>query len=104
MHWNFLTVSVANLVLALVMLAVFGAALLLLFPHRTRELGVSAVVRTVERWSVTPQGSRGTLAIAKSGIWPGPKRSQTQLRRLKVPWFLLSVLLTKSRRPSASTS
>jgi hypothetical protein len=33
-HWNIFTVSVANLVLILVMVVIFGAALLVPFPHR----------------------------------------------------------------------
>jgi hypothetical protein len=38
-HWNIFTVSVANLVLIAVMVVIFGAALLLPFPHRTHDLG-----------------------------------------------------------------
>jgi hypothetical protein len=34
LHWNVFTVSVANLVLIAVMVAIFGAALLLPFPGR----------------------------------------------------------------------
>jgi hypothetical protein len=38
-HWHFLQLSVANLVVILVMLAVFVAALLLPFPGRVRSGG-----------------------------------------------------------------
>lgn len=34
LHWSIFTVSVANLVLIAVMVGIFGAALLLPFPHR----------------------------------------------------------------------
>ena len=37
-HWNIFTISVANLVLIAVMVAIFGAALLLPFPGRARVL------------------------------------------------------------------
>ena len=36
-HWNIFTVSVANLVLILVMVVIFGAALLVPFPHRGKD-------------------------------------------------------------------
>jgi hypothetical protein len=36
-HWHFLQLSVANLIVILVMLAVFVAALLLPFPGRVRS-------------------------------------------------------------------
>jgi hypothetical protein len=38
-HWHFLQLSVANVVVILVMLAVFVAALLLPFPGRVRSAG-----------------------------------------------------------------
>ncbi|MGP0037298.1 MAG: hypothetical protein ACLP4R_22405 [Solirubrobacteraceae bacterium] len=38
-HWHFLQLSVANLVVILVMLAVFVAALLVPFPGRVRSGG-----------------------------------------------------------------
>src|SRR5579863_2883598 len=37
LHWSIFTVSVANLVLIAVMVVIFGAALLLPFPHEPRE-------------------------------------------------------------------
>ena len=37
LNWNIFTISVANLVLIAVMVAIFGAALLLPFPGRHRQ-------------------------------------------------------------------
>ena len=41
LNWNIFTISVANLVLIAVMVAIFGAALLLPFPGRHRRHGGS---------------------------------------------------------------
>src|ERR1700746_677038 len=38
LHWSIFEISVANLVVIAVMVVIFGAALLLPFPHRNRTL------------------------------------------------------------------
>jgi Cytochrome b(N-terminal)/b6/petB len=42
LHWSIFEISVANLVVIAVMVAIFGAALLLPFPHRSRTLPAAA--------------------------------------------------------------
>ncbi len=42
LHWSIFDISVANLVVIAVMVAIFGAALLLPFPHRNRTLPAAA--------------------------------------------------------------
>jgi len=42
LHWSIFEISVANLVVIAVMVAIFGAALLLPFPHRSRTLPPAA--------------------------------------------------------------
>ena len=42
LHWSIFEISVANLVVIAVMVAIFGAALLLPFPHRNRTLPAAA--------------------------------------------------------------
>jgi hypothetical protein len=42
LHWSIFEISVANLVVIAVMVAIFGAALLLPFPHRNRTLPATA--------------------------------------------------------------
>ena len=54
LHWNVFTVSVANLVLIAVMVAIFGAALLIPFPGRRRHQGDDAQVATGPDESADP--------------------------------------------------
>ena len=42
LHWSIFEISVANLVVIAVMVVIFGAALLLPFPHRSRTLPPAA--------------------------------------------------------------
>ena len=42
LHWSIFEISVANLVVIAVMVVIFGAALLLPFPHRNRTLPPAA--------------------------------------------------------------
>ena len=58
-HWSIFDVTVANLVLIAVMVAIFGAALLLPFPkgHRVEAATVADSARTALRaptWPVRP--------------------------------------------------
>ena len=48
LHWSIFTVSVANLVLIAVMVAIFGAALLLPFPGRRKPGATSQAASAVE--------------------------------------------------------
>ena len=42
LHWSIFEISVANLIVIAVMVVIFGAALLLPFPHRNRTLAPAA--------------------------------------------------------------
>ena len=57
--WNVFTISVANLVLIAVMVAIFGAALLLPFPGRHRRYRTSAGSDRTRRVCCLPGGSGG---------------------------------------------
>ena len=60
LNWNIFTISVANLVLIAVMVAIFGAALLLPFPGRHRHGTRPAQEATEpERARRLPGGPRG---------------------------------------------
>ena len=72
LNWNFFTISVANLVLIAVMVAIFGAALLLPFPRARGGEGPAAA---------EPEPSPGADAA------PGDERMWTARFRRRLPGF-----------------
>ncbi len=59
LNWNIFTISVANLVLIAVMVAIFGAALLLPFPGRHRRHEPAQEATEPERACRLPGGPGG---------------------------------------------
>jgi hypothetical protein len=73
LHWNVFTVSVANLVLIAVMVAIFGAALLLPFPGRRHHQGGSTQEMTgpdepADPYAATPGDERMWTARARRRV------------------------------------
>ena len=58
LHWSIFEISVANLVVIAVMVAIFGAALLLPFPHRNRTLARCGRARPGQRAGAWCHGRR----------------------------------------------
>ena len=81
LNWNFFTISVANLVLIAVMVAIFGAALLLPFPRArggegpaTAEMGPEPVPAPPPWRALHHRGPGGTAAAARRRRWrPSPR-------------------------------
>ncbi len=71
LHWNVFTVSVANLVLIAVMVAIFGAALLLPFPGR-RHPGDAA--RDATHAAESPQAPAYAAATGDERMWTARAR------------------------------
>jgi hypothetical protein len=73
LHWNVFTVSVANLVLITVMVAIFGAALLLPFPGRRRHQADAAQDATgpdatADPYAAAPGDERMWTARVRRGV------------------------------------
>jgi hypothetical protein len=73
LHWNVFTVSVANLVLITVMVAIFGAALLLPFPGRRRHQADAAQDatgpdETADPYAAAPGDERMWTARVRRGV------------------------------------
>ena len=73
LHWNVFTISVANLVLIAVMVAIFGAALLLPFPGRRRHQGeaaqdVTGPAEAVDPYAAAPGDEKMWTARVRRGV------------------------------------
>ena len=89
--WNVFTISVANLVLIAVMVAIFGAALLLPFPGRRRH------GELVEQ---APEADETETATDSSGTLPGDERMWTARFRRRALATLPPGKLLPDRQPA----
>ena len=95
LNWNVFTISVANLVLIAVMVAIFGAALLLPFPGRHRPLSWPA-----SKNPRPPLARPGPTAADISGTRPGDERMWTARARRRALTALPPGKLLPDRQPA----
>ena len=95
LHWNFIEISLANLMVIVVMVIIFGAALLIPFPHKA-----SAVVDSApgESEAAEPAGPDPTAAAAAPD--PGDADMWTAKVRTKIVGTLPPKKLLPDRQPA----
>jgi hypothetical protein len=95
LNWNVFTISVANLVLIAVMVAIFGAALLLPFPGRHRHAELAG-----EQEPAPAAGTAEETAADISGTLPGDERMWTARFRRRALTALPPGKLLPDRQPA----
>ncbi len=91
LHWSFIDISVANLIVIAVMVVIFGAALIIRFPHRSGS-------------DLPPDDSPSDLAAASAAAEPGDAGMWTAKVRTKAAQVLPPKKLLPDRQPAYVSS
>jgi Cytochrome b(N-terminal)/b6/petB len=91
LHWSFIEISVANLIVIAVMVVLFGAALLVRFPHRAGA-------------DLPPAGPGADPAVAAAAPEPGDERMWTARARVAATRLLAPRKLLPDRQPAYVSS
>src|SRR5215467_2399652 len=91
LHWSFIYISVANLIVIAVMVVIFAAALLIRFPH-------------AKGGEIPPHGPGEDLSIAAAAAEPGEERMWTARARTWATKVLSPKKLLPDRQPAYVSS
>ncbi|MGB6453271.1 MAG: hypothetical protein WBH47_02170 [Streptosporangiaceae bacterium] len=91
LHWSFIEISLANLIVIAVMIAVFGAALLIRFPHMADA-------------DLPPSEPQQDSATAAAAALPGDERMWTARVRTRAARLLPPGKLLPDRQPAYVSS
>ncbi|MGN6678068.1 MAG: hypothetical protein ACTHKL_09790 [Streptosporangiaceae bacterium] len=91
LHWSFIDISVANLIVIAVMVIIFGAALIIRFPHRAGA-------------DTAPDDRPSEAAVAAAAADPGDAGMWTAKVRTKAAQLLPPKKLLPDRQPAYVSS
>jgi len=91
LHWSFIDISVANLIVIAVMVVIFGAALIIRFPHRSGA-------------DTAPDDRSSEAAVAAAAAEPGDAGMWTAKVRIKAAQLLPPKKLLPDRQPAYVSS